>query len=84
MNIEQIIFPPVPKPKIVIGNDFDYWIVGSGDNKQLMTKCPICLFTYSLQTVCNEHAMKQNLREYTLYYYNTVVRNCPRKADHVV
>lgn len=87
MNITQIIFPSIPKPKIVppINNyDFDFWIVGFGECKQLMVKCPICCFTYPFQNVYDEALTKKNLREYEPHYYNTVVRNCPQKANHVL
>ncbi len=83
MNFAQIIFPTTPKI-VSRKSDFDFWIVGFGDCKQLMVKCPICLHTYSLQSVVDEHLMKKNLREYEVYYYNTVVRNCPQKVNHVV
>ncbi len=84
MMFEQIIFPTTVKPVPKNNYEFDFWIVGLGDNKELMVKCPTCFFTYPLQNVANEVLMKNNLREYEPYYFNTVVRNCPRKAYHVL
>ena len=77
MYFRQIIFPSIKKDLYY----FDYWIIYTKNELELYVKCPICFYTYKLDTFKNEESIKKSIDGFEPYYYRKVIRCCPHHQE---
>ncbi len=81
----EIIFPPKPKPIVDHSKEdlhFDYWIVGTAQDKALYIQCPVCFFGVRVATVLDEKAIVEYIERFPAIYFNAAIRECPERDQH--
>ena len=89
-TFRQIIFPPEPKTDLPStgkqeGKLFEWWIVGVTANFVVYVKCPLCGFTYEMETYnFTLDELKSQIDRFPTHYFERVVRECPHVSQHKV